>query len=63
MTYTTVQAAAEIGLTPGRVRQLARSLGVGRHHGRDWMFSEADIAALRARDAGDTKGEEGCPPL
>lgn len=49
---TTIQVAAELGLTPGRVRQLARERGVGIHHGRDWMFSAADVAALRERAPG-----------
>lgn len=47
--WTTEQAAAELQITPGRVRQLAAELGVGGHTGRDWRFSDEDMAVLRAR--------------
>jgi hypothetical protein len=48
--YTTKQVADALGISTGRVRQLAIALGIGRKWGRDWMFSGADLAALRARN-------------
>lgn len=50
--YTTEEARQELGLkSTARVRQLAiDSKGeIGKKWGRDWMFTEADLAALRER--------------
>ena len=47
--YTTQQAADTLGLTTGRVRQLARALGIGRKVGRDHLFTEQDIERLQQR--------------
>ena len=47
--YTTTEAAARLGITPGRVRQLARSGGYGQRFGRDWVFSATDLRTLQAR--------------
>ena len=46
---TTQQAADALGLTTGRVRQIARSLRIGRI-GRDWVFTEDDIERIRQRN-------------
>jgi hypothetical protein len=46
---TTQQAAARLGISTGRVRQLA-ALGYGQRFGRDWMFTEDDIRSMAARN-------------
>jgi len=44
----TTDAAAELcGVTPGRIRQIARGYAIGSKHGRDWSFSPADIRSLQ----------------
>lgn len=47
---TVADVVAQLDLSEDRVRRLAVALGVGRKHGRDWLFSAADIAAMRARN-------------
>ena len=49
-TYTAPQVATQLHLSEDRVRRLAVRLGIGRKHGRDWLFSAADVAVLRARN-------------
>lgn len=49
---TTAQAAIILGITERRVRQLADAGGIGWNIGRDWLFSPADIEAMRARPDG-----------
>lgn len=45
-TLTTIQVAAILELTPGRVRQLARSGDlVGTRLGRDWTFEGEAVLA------------------
>jgi hypothetical protein len=46
--------AAELDVTPSRVRALATSRGVGAHIGRGetWIFQRADIEAMRDRKPG-----------
>src|SRR5690606_4779303 len=51
-TYTTNQAAAMLGITPGRLRQLAMTGRAGTRTIEGWRFSDADIAALRDRKPG-----------
>jgi len=46
---TTAQAAAELGVTDSRIRQLARELKVGTRIGRDWMFKPTEIERLKDR--------------
>ena len=46
---TTAQVAAALGLTTGRVRQLARALDLGTRYGERRLFSPADVAAMRGR--------------
>ena len=48
--YTTKQVADALGITTGRVRQLARALGIGRWVGSMRLYTDADIDALRARN-------------
>lgn len=49
---TTNQAAAALGVTPVRVRQLCQSgiLPTARRHGRDWLIDRRDLAAARRRN-------------
>ena len=48
--YTAPEVATLLSLSEDRVRRLAIALHVGRKHGRDWLFSAADVAAMRARN-------------
>ena len=48
--YAAPELAEMLNLSEDRVRRLAVRLGVGRKHGRDWLFSAADVAVLRARN-------------
>lgn len=52
MTLTTTQVAARLNLSPSRVRRLAVARNVGTKHGRDWLYTEADVEALRVRVLG-----------
>jgi excisionase family DNA binding protein len=47
---TTAAAAARLGITPGRIRQLiaAGQLAATRH-GRDWLIQEEALAAVAQR--------------
>jgi hypothetical protein len=57
-TYTAPEVAALLALSEDRVRRLATRLGVGRKHGRDWLFSAADVAVMRDRNT-----QRGRPPV
>ena len=46
---TTAQAAADLGVTPMRVRQLSKRQGIGRKFGRDLWFSDDDIERMKRR--------------
>lgn len=46
--HTTRAAAAYLGLSVQRVKQLASALGVGQRIGRDWVFTDADLTRLAA---------------
>lgn len=47
---TTEQVAAMLGVTPGRVRQLAQKRGAGWHVAhRVWLFTSEDVAALQVK--------------
>jgi hypothetical protein len=46
---TTAQVAQRLRVNPSRVRQLAAELGVGTKFGRDWMFTDEDLAVLETR--------------
>lgn len=47
--YTTKQVADALGVTTGRIRQLARELELGRWVGSVRLYSDADVDAMRAR--------------
>jgi len=52
MTYpnsslSTIELAERLCITPGRVRQIALSLGLSRK-GRDWLFTAQDIEKICA---------------
>ena len=46
---STEQAAAALGISPSRVRQLAARHRVGAKIGSVWVFSNRDLDKLRAR--------------
>lgn len=48
----TVEVAAELGITPIRVRQLATARGLGQRYGKNLLFSQPDIDAMRIRTPG-----------
>ena len=54
--FTTAQAAAKLGLTPDRVRVLAKSRGLGARMGRWWVYTVDDIKAMRRRKPGRPRG-------
>lgn len=56
--YTTEEAAAELGLAARRVRELAVSTGSGTRKGAAWLFSDADLDRMRARNT-----RRGRPPM
>lgn len=56
--HTTATAAARLGIDPSRVRRLAHTHGIGTKVGRDWLFTDADLAALQAHST----GKPGRPP-
>jgi len=51
-TYTTNQAAAMLGITPGRLRQIAMTGRAGHRTIEGWRFTDEDIARLRHRRPG-----------
>lgn len=50
--YTVASVAADLGITPGRVRQIARELRVGVIRGGARWLSDADVEAIRSRKDG-----------
>jgi len=42
---STIELAAQLNVTPGRIRQIAISLNLQRR-GRDWLFSAQDVEAI-----------------
>ena len=51
--YSADEVAAELGITPQRVRALAQSRGVGtKVGGYMWTFTSRDIEAMRERKPG-----------
>ncbi len=58
--HTTRQVADRLELAASRIRQLAPVLGVGQRVGRDWVFTDEDVAILDARKKtlGRAKKEE-----
>lgn len=60
--YTAAQAAALLERSPITVRQLARTHHIGRKLGRDWVFTEADIARLRTLPGPGKPRKAATPP-
>ncbi len=52
LSLTSREVARRLDVTPRRVTALARQRGVGIQKGRDWLFSEDDVAALKPRRPG-----------
>ena len=51
--YSADEVAAELGITPQRVRALAQSRGVGtKVGGYMWTFTDSDVDAMRVRTPG-----------
>jgi hypothetical protein len=50
--YTAQDAAAILGVSPRRVRALARSRRLGSMLGPLWVFSERDLEGMRIRVPG-----------
>lgn len=50
--FSTAQVASELSISPRRVRALARSRHLGTKLGRIWIFTQADIEAMRERKPG-----------
>jgi hypothetical protein len=48
--YSTREAAALLGVSEPRIRQLARRLGIGRRIGDVWVFTPGDLDRMRARN-------------
>jgi len=48
--YSTSEIANILNLTPGRIRQISIELNIGKKIGRDRIFSDDDLAALRTRN-------------
>lgn len=46
---TTADVAAQLGITPQRVRDLARARGVGERYGRDLVFRPHEVAILSVK--------------
>jgi len=46
---TTKQAATALGLDPAYVRRLAKSLGFGWRVERDYLYTPAEVDAMRVR--------------
>lgn len=52
LSLTSGEVAERLGISRRRVTELAKSRGVGTQVGRDWLFSENDVAAMRDRKPG-----------
>lgn len=47
--YSADDVAAQLGMSGSRVRQAARRWGLGQKLGREWIFRDADVEAIRNR--------------
>lgn len=63
-TYTTKQAAAVLGISDSRVRQLLirshatdKGIPIGTVHGNAWLLIDDDVERLRARTDGRKRSE------
>jgi len=52
VTFTTAEVASELGITPMRVRNLARARGLGTKRGHDLRFSRDEVDNMRVRRPG-----------
>lgn len=55
---TTNDIAKRLGVTPGRVRQLADARGLGQKLGNTRIFTEDDVAAMSIRRWGRPPKDE-----
>lgn len=53
---TTADVAHALGISPGRVRRLAKKRGVGRKENDQWVFTDREVDKLRDRRTGWPKG-------
>ena len=58
--FTTAQMAEILNKAPSTVRAARQALGVGRKHGRDWIYTEDNVKELEAYF--DSR-HQGRPPL
>lgn len=49
---TTIEAAGRLGISTGRVCQLARARGLGRKIGNAWIFTERELVKLKPGPVG-----------
>lgn len=49
-TYSASEAAIKAGVSVALVKRLAAQRSIGRKWGRYWMFTDADVAAIKARE-------------
>jgi len=62
-TYTSNQVAELTGRTRRTVLQAAETHAeIGRKHGRDWVFTDADIARIKALRKGRPRTRRAAPP-
>jgi hypothetical protein len=60
---TTSQAAKELGVHPSRVRRMATARGIGmKLTDRLWVFSAAEVEAMRVRKPGRPRTRPVSPP-
>lgn len=45
--YTAQQASAELGIPVRAVQRIALARGIGSKPGRDWVFTGADLRAIK----------------
>lgn len=48
--YTTTAAAKELGISAVYARKLRKEMGIGKHLGRDWLLTDADLDMMRDRN-------------
>lgn len=54
---TSREVAKRLDVTPRRITALAKERGVGVQKGREWLFSEDDVVALKPRSPGRPRKE------
>lgn len=48
--YTTADAARELKVSVPLVKKIRAAMSIGRKVGRDWLFTSADLEAMRRRN-------------